>query len=134
MPSDATLLEVNASNDTATEKIYDSNESTTQTRVVTNHDMQQTGSEELSIIDNPQEIIQKTLDNKTSVILDGIPTPVAELENLDIIEDGNDTKLLVVNQTAKEYTVKCETEAAYKIEEEQSTDRTYNKTDTVAHD
>ena len=85
------------------------------------------------------------LDTSSSTIVDAgqsdvvmsekmIPIASLEEEMPELLQEEMPTKLLVVNNTSSEVDLIFETPAPYTTEQDQSTEDTYNKKVTVAHD
>jgi len=96
-----------------------------------------TNSEILQIINASQTQVlleQSASENSTSVIINGTETPVISLDLVsDMVQEEMPTKLVIINDTAYEYSLEFETPAPYAIEEDNSDELMYNKTVTVAH-
>ena len=78
-----------------------------------------------------------TLDNKLDKKLNKLSTavPLASLDSLsEKLQDDMPLKMLIVNDTANNIELKFKTPAPYTSEINQSTEETYNKKVTVAHD
>src|SRR3970282_2332764 len=52
----------------------------------------------------------------------------------DVLQDNEDTKYLMIDESSSEYTLEFETPAPYAIEEDNSDEDMFNKTVTVTHD
>ena len=87
------------------------------------------------------EISQEKID-----IIQSIPTLESDkveriqlesvsMDKIDqVFQEGKDTKLIVINENATEYSLEFETPAPYTTEEDNSNEDMFNKTVTVAHD
>jgi len=77
-----------------------------------------TSIENLQIVNASQtEVLleQSTTENSTSVIINGTETPLVSLDLVsDMVQEEMPTKLLIVNETAYEYSLEYETSAPYR--------------------
>ena len=70
------------------------------------------------------------LDNVERILLKSV-----SMDKIDqVFQEDKDTKLVVINKNATEYTLEFETPAPYTTEEDFSNEDIFNKTVTVAHD
>jgi len=117
-------------------KVFDSTQYDAQAGkqgVMTGSDIYDMNIDNLDLIEDFVELAKATQDNV--IVYNNVVTPVADLQSIeDMIEKKDKTKLLVIKEKAKDYTVKFETEAPYTIEEDQSTYDTYKKKVTVVND
>ena len=83
------------------------------------------------------EISQENLEVTNSLLgtTDLIPLDIVTMEKIDdVLQDNEDTKYLMINESSSEYTLEFETPAPYTIEEDNSDEDMFNKTVTVTHD
>jgi len=78
----------------------------------------------------------ETLDSFAVTITDTAPadTTVVSISDPEMLQDGADTTLAVIDQPADAYNISFETPAPYTVEQDTSTEDLYQKEVTVAHD
>ncbi|MEX0854558.1 MAG: LamG-like jellyroll fold domain-containing protein, partial [Nitrosopumilaceae archaeon] len=94
-------------------------------------------AEMLASNDQSLEIPQANLEVTNSLLgpIDLIPLDIVTMEKIDdVLQDNEDTKYLMINESSSEYTLEFETPAPYTIEEDNSDEDMFNKTVTVTHD
>src|SRR3972149_9853884 len=84
-------------------------------------------------LDIPQENLEVT--NSLLEPTDLIPLDIVTMDKIDdVLQDNEDTKYLMIDESSSEYTLEFETPAPYTIEEDNSDEDMFNKTVTVTHD
>src|SRR3990170_1535070 len=84
-------------------------------------------------LDIPQENMEVT--NSLLEPTDLIPLDIVTMDKIDdVLQDNEDTKYLMIDESSSEYTLEFETPAPYAIEEDNSDEDMFNKTVTVTHD
>ena len=156
LPDDAKIIEVTAVDTNSTEKtIYKSDklDNLSEKGIRGNKDAKEQNVGKIQIMnetefdENKNSVYHKkektddgsdtnTTDSFSSTIeLESENIPFASLEEQlpEMVQENKETKLLVINETAREYKITFETPAPYKKEEVHSTSNLFNKTITVAH-
>ena len=143
LPEDAEIFNVQTLNDTHTDTIFSNQTNTIQSssnlsvsgqnsKLVTNSDIRKDKIQRIEILDNATNT-DRTRNQDLSIIPKN--STLASLKHAvpQMIQDGKPLKLLMINETAKKYSVKFQTPAPYTIEKITSTPSLYEKSVTVTH-